>query len=905
MQTFRLEKGSALTFQEGDDNLRYPHLWDITKTFSTDMVVFDGSDFYYLCIQDVTTPNTIPLNDVSYWKKLSQTQTLNLDDLGDVVITTPTVGQGLRFDGVKWVNDDGSLSIIDVTHSQLSALISGNNIVPGVYYRMEYTNVHAIDGTGDINNGSLERLLLLGITNNKISKSAFSESFPNDTIYYDVSNVLAEDGITARPGFIERRISNDNKISTPFDFRNTKVRRYKQNNPLWTPTTSYNVKDVVVNSNVVYGCVKTHTSSASFITDKVEYWVKLFNLTGTPWNDYVIPGSIAVFPNGDLGGFNFQYNTGLYNDYLVFQDLANTYNVEISDSVGFDALNKLGDVLIGNNVKNLIIQSGSAGITIGNYCSGVNIGIDSKLVYLDVNSTNVEIVNSSEIIIGAYSNNNKVLGYSTGVTISEYTEYNEFNSVLDCACGEGSKQNKINVSLNIYCLQYSENNEIMQTSEAILKESTKKTTIQNSSSVTTGYSCWRNDVIDCDTVTLGEQCSFNKLLGSDNVVLGNSCDNNEIIKSNNTTIGNTSNFNKITESNNSTLGNNVDECELRTGSDGSNIGNGCVLVYLRTCGAIAIPINSRNINISDVGSVTFSDLNSACEAITISDGTSFTIGSACKFIEIEDASGLTTIGASCSNIKIEYSGLLDIGSGCRHVQILSSSSFTILTNNKNVKIYNSTNFTIGNSNETVVIENSSSISLGDSNIDFRAANCAAFSVGNGNKAVAVADCQNCTLGNTNTNVVFKGSNSGSSVLNNCSDITSDGNVNCIISSNCIGILIKNSIAVSVPPNANNVDFVACNTISYSGTPTISSCYFRGFRDSSIQANLVNVVINQVVRNKTITAPFNDVVFNALSVNVEVLSVAKSSLCFNSTSPNGQVWAVTSDNLGNITNVSLS
>ncbi len=904
-QTFRLEKGSALTYKEGDDNLKFPHLWNLNSTYEVGMIVFDGSDFYYLCIQDINTPNSVPLTNNTYWKKLSQTLSLNLNDLGDVEITNPIIGQGVKYDGTKWVNDNGSLSVINVTHSQLITLINNNNVIPGFYYRLEYTNVHNIDGTGDVNSGAIENLLLVGLTNNKISKKAFSESFPNDTIYYDVNNILAEDGVTSRPGFIERRISNDNNISTPFDFRTTKVRRYKQNNPLWTPSTSYIAKTVVINSNSVYGCIKNHTSTASFNNDRKKYWVKLFSLTSNVWGEYVIPGSISTFSNNQLGGFNFQYNVSDYNDYLVIQNPNDSFNIEIGDNIGFNATNKLGDILIGSGVKNLSISSGSAGITIGTGCSETKIGFDCKLVYLDSNNSNSEIVNSNEVVLGQLTNNNKVLGYTIGVTMSEYTKYNEIVNSIDCTFASNSKNNKITISINSHCLEEIESNEINQSNNVILNYSCKDNVIQGSNDISILDSSYRNEIIDSNTITISDGSSYNKILGSTDISLSTESNSNKIFGCNTITLGTHSNFNEITESSGIVIGDNVDECEVRVGSDGSSIGNGCSLVYLRNSGVVAVPSNSRDIKIQNVGSVIFSDLNSSCVSIYLTEGGNFTIGSACKYLGIKNSSSTISLGNGNTNIKIDNSGAINIGNNNKDLNIQSSGTFNLGNGNISLLIKSSSGFSIGNDNISLELLKVTNGSISNNNSNIRFKECVDCFVGSFNFNIELFSCNISGVGSNNNDVIFRSCSNNSQILNNCASITMQFSSNCTVNSNCSKITIESSSSVNVPPSATINKYWNCNSISYSNTPLVTSCDFKYMSSCSIQSNINGVLFNQPVSNKTFTAAFNNVVINIQTVNTEVLSTPKSDICYNSKSPNGKIWGLRSDNNGNLTNESLS
>jgi len=118
--------------------------------------------------------------------------------------------------------------ILSKTFVELTNLAANNLLVAGQLYRMtDYATTHEINdsantGTTRIWTEATEPLIMLGISNNAFAPEVWSEQYPKDIIKYDISNVLCEDGTTARPGIITYR-KDEWENETHFDFRGTKV----------------------------------------------------------------------------------------------------------------------------------------------------------------------------------------------------------------------------------------------------------------------------------------------------------------------------------------------------------------------------------------------------------------------------------------------------------------------------------------------------------------------------------------------------------------------------------------------------------------------------------------------------------------------------------------------------------
>lgn len=119
----------------------------------------------------------------------------------DIEITTGAIVRTLIISTIELVQDFTSASLSQIattnTYASLSLLITNSTLYPGRFYKItDYT---------DVNTG-LEPLIVLAIKTNQLSPIAFSETNPDDIIYYNpTSDQIAEPGCTT--GYIYKRIT--------------------------------------------------------------------------------------------------------------------------------------------------------------------------------------------------------------------------------------------------------------------------------------------------------------------------------------------------------------------------------------------------------------------------------------------------------------------------------------------------------------------------------------------------------------------------------------------------------------------------------------------------------------------------------------------------------------------------
>jgi len=297
-----------------------------------------------------------------------------------------------KFDGV-WTNSlsDSSSTIIEVTYSELTALVAGSNLIPGrVYLLTDYMTVYEQPVSGDtISSGVVEPLYITAANTNTLNNVCMSQLYPQDVVYYeitgDINNGYGTEGFTK--GKIYRRIDTiyNNDIGT--DWRHVKYRRYKLNviNE-YTVSNSYVTGDVVFSGSGIYICVEDDPSSSTisskkwlrYLYDKETYRsVGIFNTTVDLYNSESAIISCAEGEYQDYllfyGDGNDYYSSGdIYNNFIATYNLFNNvsynrFNNNIINTNGFLS-NNIG--LAERNNINFAFSENNIDAFIGNTIDG-------------------------------------------------------------------------------------------------------------------------------------------------------------------------------------------------------------------------------------------------------------------------------------------------------------------------------------------------------------------------------------------------------------------------------------------------------------------------------------------------------------------------------------------------------
>ena len=332
-------------------------------------------------------------------KEISRTKKLIITDNPSAgLVWTCVDGEGLG----SWEAVSGITSGMSATtYNDLNSAISSSSLIAGKFYKFTYntkhliggttteyndTSVHYDDGTGvkSTLTAETENLLVLAIAGNKIHTEVYSEQYPNDIIYYDVSNNLTEDSAQPRPGFITYRKDTINDVSAHYDWRNVIHRRYDM----------------------------ASVGAASRLTD----WKSMVGFVAGPANhqpaqDRLVPMFSNFNSSGksDIGGMNTD-NEGTYRDFKTFVGIdfnlyeasepARFLNIHIQESntqarivgSGTGSSNTLTNNIYGKIANVVFFTRSAENVTIGRNASGIMIvGKTIKEVVIGDNNENIII----------------------------------------------------------------------------------------------------------------------------------------------------------------------------------------------------------------------------------------------------------------------------------------------------------------------------------------------------------------------------------------------------------------------------------------------------------------------------------------------------------------------------------
>lgn len=121
-------------------------------------------------------------------------------------------------------------NFVSLTFSDLQTLISTSDLVPGTFYLVnDFQTIHRIINTTEINYGPTEPIFSIATSTTTLSRSARSTVYLQDQIEIDWTNIVCEDNVTPRKGLITYRFDTTRNVSTYFDFRAWKIRRWQFN----------------------------------------------------------------------------------------------------------------------------------------------------------------------------------------------------------------------------------------------------------------------------------------------------------------------------------------------------------------------------------------------------------------------------------------------------------------------------------------------------------------------------------------------------------------------------------------------------------------------------------------------------------------------------------------------------
>lgn len=322
------------------------------------------------------------------------------------------------------------VSLISLTFAELQALITGSELEPGVIYLVnDFQTIHRVVSTStDINTGPVEPLYAVATSANTLSREVRSITYPQDSLEVDWTNVLAEDGTTPRKGLITFRHDKQRNVSTYFDFRNWKVRRWQflgfDHETGFIATTP---------TNITLTLTWSANMTASYLTVYRKWEVRfpaLVHDAGTI--DLTITKGAFTHTRPLLR------KTTLLSDWLA-NELSNKYG-PIVYSPALDSYILMDIYDIGAASSGSFLARAGTAYGVGNglrIAPGVSFN-DYLTFYVNYDAGNVNNVH-----LGPGCSNNFFIGTAYNFTLGGYSSNNTFVGSLSSATLEGESNNNL------------------------------------------------------------------------------------------------------------------------------------------------------------------------------------------------------------------------------------------------------------------------------------------------------------------------------------------------------------------------------------------------------------------------------------------------------------------------------
>jgi len=811
-------------------------------------------------------------------KEISRTKKLIItDNPSSGLVWTCVDGEGLG----SWEAVSGITSGMSATtYNNLSSAISNSALIAGKFYKFTYntkhliggttteyndTSVHYDDGTGvkSTLTAETENLLVLAIAGNKIHTEVYSEQYPNDIIYYDVSDNLTEDGAQSRPGFITYREDTVNNISAHYDWRNVIHRRFDMD-----PSDTGTGRTADYKTMIGFDAAATNANHPIVLVKDL------------------IPGfaNFSAGGHADIGAMN-THTEGTFRDFKTFVGMGtNIYGTEsprfinihidnsesqartmgsgvMGTSITPNLYGKIANVVFfTKSIENVVIGKNASGVMItGGVVRNVNIGD-----------------NNENIIIGA----SEAAPTYNGVTAS--TKNFSENIIID------SNNRNVLVSSGVRRLTIGSSN-----TGVVFHALSNNNTLGSYNTLV--YSFFSNNN------NLGDWMTNIRISSSNNVNLGSDCSDIDLVT--NSEAGN------VLVSATFPNGFGASETEAEYTDRGILIGPICKKIFITSSNGVDIGASCENIIL--YGSP-YTEIGTKSKNITNVNGQNVTIANSVQDVEINgvlsasighkshdikilqgtQTATISNIGEESSNILIS-NGVSDfsIGNGCDGIYLSGTASkIKIGDYNENIIARNSKELIIGNRNADIFLESSDFTKIGDYNSDIALADVgkvfkpgypsfSSYSFRLDNAIYGRASYNTATTFLTGSTAPASGSSDWVDSLGTRNGVgvrTCNRNV---IGNNCEEIFIVNSDDCVIGNNTTNIA-IGCDT-TYSNSYTLGNT--GGYMNS---INLATVTGATVLDGRLC----HETVIGSNCDNIKVIGVGQSGNTF-------------SDNITNVKSVS--
>ena len=333
----------------------------------------------------------------------------------------------------KLSDEDDLLSkAVSVTYAELQALVTASSLEVGQKYLISdfAQSYNIFDGSTmtiiEEQTGVLEPIIVTAASTNSIYKEAISTLYPKDTIHYsldllDDRDIGFGDGagtpLSNFKGQIYYREDTVQNVSTRYDFRNVKFRRWAVDAVEYSEGERYVAKDVCKSTidGKIYKCI-TETIGEGDPTVNTADWVLWFDITADAFVSWT----------EDRLSFNIG---GIKADNLIINDV--TAGVDYDDFATFgDYYKWVKDVEIGGiNLELMIGQLGFSSILLSQKvfkttdnpytCFSIKFGDNNlPMTFGNDNSSMTFGDNNNSMIFGDYTNpQNKMITFGDNTTM--------------------------------------------------------------------------------------------------------------------------------------------------------------------------------------------------------------------------------------------------------------------------------------------------------------------------------------------------------------------------------------------------------------------------------------------------------------------------------------------------------
>jgi hypothetical protein len=560
-------------------------------------------------------------------------------EVGDQVIAIADYAGGM--DDTKFMIVQTNTQVTSVTYGQLQSLITNGALEIGRHYLItDYVTAYNIFDGGTntvIENqvGIVEPLEVVAIGVDALAKEAYSFAYPDDIIYYnayakpvdraafiaagDVGFVTGGSLVAEFKGVIEFRHDTKQNVSTWYDFRNIKFRRWAVDAVDYNGATAYVAKDVCKSGvdGKIYKCLTATTGEGDPTVNTADWilWLDIVSDAYVSWTS-----DKTKFNIGNINTGNLIFIPATYQDVYTFGSWYNHVN----------------DVTIGHNNLTLLIAYGY-NTTLNNIVFKTTDNLYTCY------SNEIGEVSYNNTIGNAFSSNTIGNDFFSN-TIGNSFSYNTIgNAFFSNTIGNDFFSNTIEngFSYNIIGNGFSSNIIENDFGSNIIGNSFRYNTIGNKSKVSGGLGCEGNSIGDFnDQVTLGNGC-YGISIGEKNITITLGATNTDISIGN----GNTA----------VTIGDDCTGCTIGNGNDLIVFGASNSSIFVGNGNAITTGDSCLSIDIGESNTIT---LGTGCVKLTFLNGCVFNTNTAPNGLQnniFESGTNITaTDFTTATHIKAAY-----------------------------------------------------------------------------------------------------------------------------------------------------------------------------------------------------------------------------------------------------------